>query len=100
MRERPYDLTSVFGIGFHTADTIARSVDVAADSPARTRAGVLHVLSEAERAGSTCLPIAELAMRAGELLGAAPDAAQFSEMADAGTLVIEITTTSQGDLGA
>ena len=90
VRERPYDLTSVFGVGFQTADTIARSVDVAADSPARTRAGVLHVLSEAERAGSTCLPVAELATRAGELLGAAPDAARLSEMAEAGELVVEI----------
>src|SRR5215218_2098818 len=42
VRERPYELTSVFGIGFNTADTIARSVGVPADSPARTRAGVLH----------------------------------------------------------
>ena len=91
VRERPYDLTSVFGIGFQTADTIARSVDVPADSPARTRAGVLHVLSEAERAGSTCLPVAELAMRAGELLGTAPDAKQLGEMADAGALVIELS---------
>ena len=64
VRERPYDLTSVFGVGFTTADTIARSVDVAVDSPARARAGVLHVLSEAERAGSTCLPVSR-ARRAG-----------------------------------
>ena len=91
VRERPYDLTSVFGVGFQTADTIARSVDVAADSPARTRAGVLHVLSEAERAGSTCLPVAELARRAGELLGGVgPDAARLGEMAEAGELVLEI----------
>jgi exodeoxyribonuclease V alpha subunit len=90
VRERPYDLTSVFGVGFQTADTIARSLDVAADSPARTRAGVLHVLSEAERAGSTCLPVPELAGRAGELLGTAPDAARLNEMAEAGELVLEI----------
>src|SRR4051812_19112331 len=44
VREHPYELTSVFGIGFHTADTIARSLEVPADSPARTRAGVLHAL--------------------------------------------------------
>jgi exodeoxyribonuclease V alpha subunit len=90
VRERPYDLTSVFGVGFQTADTIARSLDVAADSPARTRAGVLHVLSEAERAGSTCLPVPGLAARAGELLGAAPDAGRLNEMADADELVLEI----------
>jgi exodeoxyribonuclease V alpha subunit len=90
VRERPYDLTSVFGVGFQTADTIARSLEVAADSPARTRAGVLHVLSEAERAGSTCLPVVELAGRAGELLGVAPDAGRLNEMADADELVLEI----------
>ena len=90
VRERPYDLTSVFGVGFQTADTIARSLDFPADSPARTRAGVLHVLSEAERAGSTCLPVVELAGRAGELLGVAPDAARLNEMSDADELVLEI----------
>ena len=90
VRDRPYDLTSVFGVGFQTADTIARSLEIAADSPARTRAGVLHVLSEAERAGSTCLPVGELAGRAGELLGVAPDAARLGEMAEAGELVLEI----------
>jgi exodeoxyribonuclease V alpha subunit len=90
VRERPYDLTSVFGVGFQTADTIARSLDVAFDSPARTRAGVVHVLSEAERAGSTCLPVVELAARAGELLGVAPDAGRLNEMADADELVLEI----------
>ena len=96
VRERPYDLTSVFGIGFQTADTIARSVNVPADAPARAHAGVLHVLSEAERAGSTCLPVAELAVRASELLGAAPNAEQLGEMADAGTLVIELTEANEG----
>jgi exodeoxyribonuclease V alpha subunit len=90
VRERPYELTSVFGIGFNIADTIARSVDVPADSPGRLRAGVLHVLSEAERDGSTCLPVADLARRAGELLGTPPDAQQLGEMADAGALVIEL----------
>ena len=97
MRERPYELTSVFGIGFNIADTIARSVDIPADSPGRARAAVLHVLSEAERAGSTCLPVAELATRAGELLGTPPDAARFSEMADARALVIEVDEAEAPD---
>ena len=56
VRERPYELTSVFGVGFQTADRIARAGDAPLDSPARTRAGVLHVLAEAEKDGSTCLP--------------------------------------------
>src|SRR4051812_1527043 len=100
VRERPYELTSVFGIGFNIADTIARSVDIPADSPGRARAAVLHVLTEAERAGSTCLPVAELAVRAGELLGVAPDAARFSEMADTRALVIEVDETNADSANA
>jgi exodeoxyribonuclease V alpha subunit len=69
---RPYELVSVFGVGFATADTIARASGLPADSPARVRAGVIHVLSEAERSGSTCLPVDVLTARAAELLGFAP----------------------------
>src|SRR5215218_8713037 len=59
VRERPYDLTALFGVGFQVADRIARAHGMATDSPARARAGVVHVLAEAERDGSTCLPMAE-----------------------------------------
>ena len=71
VRVRPYELTSVFGVGFHTADRIARAGGVAADSPERTRARVVHVLAEAEKDGSTCLPVGELAAKAA-LLGGPP----------------------------
>ena len=44
---------------------------------------MVHVLAEAERDGSTCLPVAELAARAAELLGTGPpDAALLGAMAD------------------
>jgi len=69
VRSRPYELTSVFGVGFPTADRIARAGGVAADSPARTAAALLHVLAEAERDGSTCLPEAEALSRTNTLLG-------------------------------
>ena len=87
--ERPYELTAVFGVGFTTADTIARGVGVPAASPARARAAVLHVLAEAERDGSTCLPDGKLRGDAGELLGrdvAAPDADLLQAMEEAGDL--------------
>jgi exodeoxyribonuclease V alpha subunit len=90
VQQRPYDLTSVFGVGFSIADTIARAVGVRPDSPARTRAGVIHVLSEAEKDGSTCLPAAVLAAAAGELLGEAPSAALLAEMADAEQIVLDV----------
>ncbi len=67
--ERPYELTSVFGVGFLTADRIARTLGAPADGPERARAAILHVLSEAERGGSTCLPLELLLPAAHELLG-------------------------------
>jgi exodeoxyribonuclease V alpha subunit len=90
VRERPYELTSVFGVGFHTADTIARAGGVAADAPARARAGVIHVLAEAEKDGSTCLPVAELATKAAALLGAPPPAGLLRAMDEDGELVLEV----------
>ena len=54
--ERPYELTSVFGVGFLTADRIARTLGAREAGPERTRAAILHALSEAERGGSTCMP--------------------------------------------
>ena len=67
--ERPYELTSVFGVGFRIADQIAQRLGVNPGSPDRARAAVLHVLSEAERGGSTCMPANALRSAAGELLG-------------------------------
>ena len=91
VREEPYELTSVFGVGFATADRIARAAGLAAASPARAAAALLHVLGEAERDGSTCLPVADAARRTAELLGRpAPDAALLHEMVDAGRLVVEV----------
>jgi exodeoxyribonuclease V alpha subunit len=67
--EQPYELTSVFGVGFHVADRIARGVGLPEDSRERSRAGVLHVLAEAERGGSTCMPLEALLSALRELLG-------------------------------
>jgi exodeoxyribonuclease V alpha subunit len=88
--ERPYELTAVFGVGFATADAIARGVGVPLDSPARARAAVLHVLAEAERDGSTCLPEGALRATAGQLLGVgAPDEELLREMVEAGDLELD-----------
>ncbi len=95
--ERPYELTAVFGVGFATADAIARGVGVPPDSPARARAALLHVLAEAERDGSTCLPEGALRAAAGELLGvgASPEESLVHEMAEAGDL--ELDRDDDGD---
>jgi exodeoxyribonuclease V alpha subunit len=89
VREEPYELTSVFGVGFAIADRIARAVGIAADSPARIAAGLAHVLSEAERDGSTCLPLAEALQRTSELVHATPDEALLDDLVERRRLVID-----------
>jgi exodeoxyribonuclease V alpha subunit len=87
--ERPYELTSVFGVGFVIADRIAHGLGVAGDGPQRSRAAALHVLAEAERGGSTCLPIDVLLGSLDELLGAPADRELIDELLAAGDLVGE-----------
>jgi exodeoxyribonuclease V alpha subunit len=87
--EQPYELTSVFGVGFLIADRIARAAGVNPDGPARERAAVLHVLSEAERSGSTCMPIDALRAALRELLGAEVTEASIDQLVRAGQLVRE-----------
>lgn len=60
IRDEPYSLTSMHGVGFRTADRLARSLGLALDSPERTLAGAIHALAEAEQRGHTFLPLAEL----------------------------------------
>lgn len=69
--QEPYRLArEVWGIGFKTADKIARAVGIAADAPERLQAGVLHALGQAAEEGHTLLQEAELVALAAELLGA------------------------------
>ncbi|MDE2126185.1 MAG: ATP-dependent RecD-like DNA helicase [Armatimonadetes bacterium] len=57
------------GIGFKTADTIARKMGMPPDSPDRIAAGLLYTLSEATNDGHLFLPEPKLAMDAAALLG-------------------------------
>ena len=74
VRDRPYLLTEEHGVGFATADAIARANGVATDSEARLRAGTVHVLKEAELRGHTYLTRDELSRRAAALVGEPEDA--------------------------
>ncbi len=70
LRENPYRLASeVFGIGFKTADRIAQSMGLPADSPHRADACLRYVLGAAGDEGHTFLPSGDLFERAGEALG-------------------------------
>ena len=62
--KNPYQLaTDIFGIGFVTADTIARNIGIAPDSDFRYRAGMLYVLQQAAEDGHCFLPESELIER-------------------------------------
>jgi exodeoxyribonuclease V alpha subunit len=69
LRTDPYSATEVEGIGFATADALARALGVPADDPARIEAGVIHALREAEDDGHCHLPRGELEYRAARFLG-------------------------------
>ena len=57
----PYQLAAdIFGIGFLTADKIARNIGVSPGSEFRYHSGVLHVLSQAAEDGHCFLPLPEL----------------------------------------
>jgi exodeoxyribonuclease V alpha subunit len=84
----PYATTEVEGIGFATADALARALGTPLDAPARIDAGLRHALREAESDGHCHLPRGELLERARRLLGADP-ADRLDELAAAGKLVIE-----------
>jgi exodeoxyribonuclease V alpha subunit len=57
VRNQPYRLAAdVWGIGFKTADTIAKAVGIPHDSPQRIKAGLQYTLSEAADNGHCFLP--------------------------------------------
>ncbi|HVE84223.1 MAG TPA: ATP-dependent RecD-like DNA helicase [Myxococcales bacterium] len=92
VQENPYRLAEdVFGIGFKTADRIARSLGVEPSSPRRIQAGARHVLGQLSDEGHVCAPEAILVERAAEALEAAPEAivSALQELAAAGDLVRE-----------
>ncbi|MBP2471534.1 exodeoxyribonuclease V alpha subunit [Crossiella equi] len=61
VRTEPYRLAGdVWGIGFRTADTIAKAVGIPHDSPQRVKAGLQFTLSEATGNGNCFLPEEEL----------------------------------------
>jgi len=71
---QPYRLAAeMAGVGFLTADRIARDVGIAEDAPERADAAVIHLLREAQGGGHCFLPRRELTAR-GDNLGVGMDA--------------------------
>jgi exodeoxyribonuclease V alpha subunit len=70
VRREPYRLAGdVWGIGFKTADQLARSLGIPHDSPQRVKAGLQFALSEASDDGHCYPPETDLVAKATGLLG-------------------------------
>ena len=69
MEENPYQIADrIPGVGFKTADEIARRIGIHTDSDYRIRSGLFYVLLQATADGHIYLPEAELLYRTKELL--------------------------------
>lgn len=90
IRTNPYQLASdVDGIGFVTADEIARRVGIAKDFSFRIKCGLKYVLSQAANEGHTYLPYDIFISRSAVLLGLLSDELMqsFDELIFAGELI-------------
>ncbi len=87
----PYRLwRDVGGIGFLTADRVARAMGIAEDAPERMEALVLYLLQTAMDEGHVCLPEDELVQRAVRLGGTAErTAGALRGLAEGGLLVLD-----------
>jgi exodeoxyribonuclease V alpha subunit len=70
VRTQPYRLVQdVYGIGFKTADQIARALGLAHDDPGRIEAGIAYTLNRMAEEGHVYVPQEKLEPEASEILG-------------------------------
>lgn len=75
IQENPYKLAEdIHGVGFKTADEIARRVGVNKDSDYRIRSGILYTLSLATSQGNMYLPEDALIEKTAEIIDVLPEA--------------------------
>ena len=91
VRENPYRLASeVFGIGFKTADAVAREMGVRPDAPMRAQAALVYLLQQAASEGHVYLPKELLLARAAKLeVPAAAAEEALARLAEAHQVVVE-----------
>lgn len=91
VKEEPYLLTEMDGIGFLTADKIAMAVGIAPDAPTRIQAAIRHILSEAENEGHCYLRPNDFVREILALLGTDPGVPAIAQavatLIEAGMLV-------------
>lgn len=69
IQANPFRLAEdVLGIGFKTADQLARELGIEVEAPERIQAGILHCLGQSARAGNCYEPRLAIAQKTSELL--------------------------------
>lgn len=94
VRENPYRLArDIHGIGFQSADQIARRIGIPPDSILRAQAGLDHVLYEATNTGHCALPLNILREKTCALLSVEPSIVEqaIAQAIEEGNLVQEST---------
>jgi len=92
VQANPYRLAAdIYGIGFITADKIARCMGVPADSILRAEEGVLYVLNQFIDEGHVYYPYDPLVTKASELLEVIPEVIKQAlvNLSEGGRIVIE-----------
>ncbi len=99
VRENPYVLAEeIHGVGFLTADRIARSLGIAPDAPERLRAGLVHTLQQAVQDGHVYLPREHLLESASRLLDVEAEALArpLATLEETGAVVVEPGPDGEG----
>ena len=92
LREDPFQIASeIQGIGFKTADRIAKELGISPDHPSRIEAGIRYTLHDAENDGHVFLPYEEVISLTSELLSLEENqiAPVLKEMNDANRICME-----------
>ncbi|WP_027623690.1 ATP-dependent RecD-like DNA helicase [Clostridium lundense] len=84
VKENPYVLTEeISGIGFKTADKIARSLGIEATSTFRIQSGIKYIINQFCGLGNTCMPVSKLIKDGLNILGVAEEIIRENLLASA-----------------
>ncbi len=70
LRENPYGIVDdIYGVGFKTADLIAKKLGISTESYDRCRAGIFHILNQFSKDGHCYTSLEDLVNKSAKLLG-------------------------------
>lgn len=101
VKDNPYQLArDIFGIGFLTADNIAKNLGISPDSSQRIEAGVEFALLKLSDEGHVCYPKNDLIPHVQQLIDIDTDLIKkaVQRLWEQGRIIIETTDENQGDV--